>query len=205
VESGAAQWLLVVGTAVVSGLVVSLLVEEVRSVGRRDGLTGLWNRRALEEDVDRHLAGANRDPFEITLAILDIDHFKECNNTFGHHGADRILVQLATQWSNALRSSDCLARYGGDEFAIVFPRSSAAEVVVVIERLRADAPEGITFSAGVAAWNRGEPAESLEQRADAALFAAKHDGRNRTVVAPLVDPVSDSFKTTGDGLHTLPA
>ncbi len=206
VQSGAAQWLLVVGTAVVSGLVVAMLVDEVRSVARRDGLTGLWNRRALEEDIDRHLAGANRDPFSITLAILDLDHFKECNSTFGHHGADALLVELAAAWSRTLRATDCLARYGGDEFAIVFPRQTMAEVLNVIERLREHTPDGITFSAGVAQWSRGESGDALERRADAALFAAKHDGRNRTIAAAApIRGMSDSFKTPGGGLHTLPA
>ena len=205
VEGGAAQWLLVVGTAVVSGLVVAMLVEEVRSVARRDGLTGLWNRRALEEDIERYLASANRDPFDITLAILDLDHFKECNSEFGHHGADAILVELAASWSSELRASDCLARYGGDEFAIVFPRQRVPEVVTVLERLRQQAPSGITFSAGVAAWSRGESGEALERRADAALFDAKREGRNRTATGAAASSGSDSFKTTGDGLPTLPA
>jgi diguanylate cyclase (GGDEF)-like protein len=187
VEGGAAQWLLVVGTAVASGLVVAVLVDEVRSVARRDGLTGLWNRRALEEDLERHLATATRDPFEITLTILDLDHFKTCNDELGHHGADEILVDLATSWAAKLRACDCLARYGGDEFAIVFPRSSPTEVETVLERLRDSAPNGISFSAGVANWIRGESAEDLERRADAALYTAKREGRCRTVTAPAAE------------------
>jgi diguanylate cyclase (GGDEF)-like protein len=183
VEGGAAQWLLVVGTTMVSGLVVAMLVEEVRSVARRDGLTGLWNRRALEEDLERHLASARREPFDITVAILDIDHFKECNTAFGHHGADAILVELASAWARELRACDCLARYGGDEFAIVFPRSTVREVVGVLERLRLRVPSGVTFSAGVAAWVHGESGEDLERRADMSLFAAKRDGRDRIVTA----------------------
>jgi diguanylate cyclase (GGDEF)-like protein len=184
VEGGAAQWLLVVGTAVVSGLVVSLLVEEVRSVARRDGLTGLWNRRALEEDLERHLAGAARERFAVTVAIIDVDYFKEWNSTLGHHGADAVLVELAARWAGELRACDCLARYGGDEFAIVFPRSTVPEVRVVLDRLRASMPAGITFSAGVAGWCAGETGEELERRADAALFEAKRRGRNCVVTTP---------------------
>jgi diguanylate cyclase (GGDEF)-like protein len=206
-EGGAAQWLLVVGTALASGLVVALLVEEVRSVARRDGLTGLWNRRALEEDLERHLAGAARDHSEVTIAILDLDHFKRCNDELGHHGADALLVELAARWSKELRACDCLARYGGDEFAIVFPRSSPADVEAVLERLRATVPQGVTLSAGVAAWRRGESGEELEQRADAALYDAKRQGRNRivTVAIDARRSASDSFKTAATGTRTLPA
>jgi diguanylate cyclase (GGDEF)-like protein len=197
VEGGAAQWLLVVGTTVVSGLVVSMLVDEVRSVARRDGLTGLWNRRALEEDLERHLATAAREPYPITLAIIDIDHFKECNSAFGHHGADEILVTLATTWAHELRACDCLARYGGDEFAIVFPRSTVAEVVTVLERLRRRLPEGVTFSAGVADWTAGEGSEGLERRADASLFDAKRAGRDRIVTAtPTAGAAADTSAPT---------
>jgi diguanylate cyclase (GGDEF)-like protein len=184
VEGGAALWLLVVGTAVVSGLVVAALVEEVRSVARRDGLTGLWNRRALEEDLERLLSTARREPIDVTFAIIDIDHFKGCNDTIGHHGADGILIELATRWTNELRPSDSLARYGGDEFAILFPRSSVTESVTVIERLREAVPTGITFSAGVASWTPGEPSEALEGRADALLYEAKRAGRDRIIAAP---------------------
>jgi diguanylate cyclase (GGDEF)-like protein len=185
VEGGAALWVLVVGTALVSGLVVASLVEEVRSVARRDGLTGLWNRRALEEDLDRLLATANREHFDVAFAILDIDHFKRCNDSVGHHGADDVLMQLARSWSAELRPSDSLARFGGDEFAIVFPRSTETEALAVLERLRDVAPAPITFSAGVTAWRPGEAVDVFEGRADALLYQAKRDGRNRIVASEL--------------------
>ena len=117
----------------------------------------------------------------MSFAILDIDHFKGCNDSFGHHGADGILMELAARWTAELRPSDSLARFGGDEFAILFPRSTVTESVTVLERLRDAAPTGITFSAGVASWSRGEPPDALEGRADALLYQAKREGRDRIV------------------------
>src|SRR4051794_38044225 len=155
VQGGAAQWLLVVGTALVSGLVVAMLVDEIRSVARRDGLTGLWNRRALEEDLERHLGSARREHFEVTLAIIDLDDFKHYNTRLGHNGADALLVELSTRWGSELRPEDCLARYGGDEFALVCPRSSQKDVMRLLERLRRTAPTPLTFSAGLATWMQG--------------------------------------------------
>jgi diguanylate cyclase (GGDEF)-like protein len=189
-QGGAAQWLLTVGTALVSGLVVAALVEEVRSVGRRDGLTGAWNRRALEEDLERLLSSAARESFAVTLAIIDLDHFKRCNDTLGHHGADRILIELAEHWGEELRPSDSLARFGGDEFAILFPRSTPADALGVLERLREAVPSPVTFSAGVAGWRPGEGADELESRADERLYEAKRQGRNRIVSAESSTPSS---------------
>jgi diguanylate cyclase (GGDEF)-like protein len=188
VHAGAAQWLLVVGTTVVSGMVVAALVGDVRSVARRDGLTGLWNRRALEEDLERHLKSAGRDDHAVTLAILDLDDFKSYNTELGHHGADRLLVELARAWSDELRPDDCLARYGGDEFALVCPRATVDDVDHLVRRLRSIAPPPVRFSAGVAGWFRGESAEDLERRADDALLDAKRSGRSLTLVAPFPDP-----------------
>lgn len=184
VRAGAAQWLLVVGTTIASGLVVASLVDEVRAVARRDGLTGLWNRRALEEDLERHLRSAGRDGHAVTLAILDLDDFKDHNTKLGHHGADRLLVDLAESWSGQLRPDDCLARYGGDEFALVCPRSTVDDVEQLVRRLRSASPSPVRFSAGIAAWSRGESAEELERRADDALLDAKRSGRALTHVAP---------------------
>ena len=184
VHAGAAQWLLVVGTTVVTGMVVAALVGEVRAVARRDGLTGLWNRRALEEDLERHLKSAARDRHPVTLAILDLDDFKRHNTELGHHGADRLLVELADVWSEQLRPDDCLARYGGDEFALVCPRAGVDDVEQLVRRLRSVAPSPVGFSAGVAGWSDGETAEDLERRADDALLDAKRSGRALTLVAP---------------------
>jgi len=195
VHAGAAQWLLVVGTTVVTGMVVAALVGEVRAVARRDGLTGLWNRRALEEDLDRHLKSAARDRHPVTLAILDLDDFKRHNTELGHHGADRLLVELADVWSEQLRPDDCLARYGGDEFALVCPRADVDAVERLVHRLRSVAPSPVGFSAGVAGWALGESAEDLERRADDALLDAKRAGRALTLVAPSVGAPEPSART----------
>jgi diguanylate cyclase (GGDEF)-like protein len=186
VHAGAAQWLLVVGTAVVSGIVVAMLVDEVRSVARRDGLTGLYNRRALEEDLERTLAVNRREHHDVAMAILDLDDFKGHNTELGHHGADRLLVALASAWTDELRAGDCLARYGGDEFALVCPRTTVDEAHQLVDRLRSVTPAPVKFSAGLAGWISGETGENLERRADDALLEAKRSGRGLTVLAPSV-------------------
>lgn len=177
------QWVVVVGFALTSGLVVGSLVDELRVVARHDGLTGLLNRRALEEELRRELARASREEQTLSIAVIDLDFFKACNDAFGHQGGDALLIRVAAHWAAQLRPSDSLARYGGDEFALLLPRAPLEEATRVLERLRAATPDEVGFSAGVAAWNGAESTEHLISRADGALYEAKRSGRNRTVTA----------------------
>jgi diguanylate cyclase (GGDEF)-like protein len=172
-DGGVAQWVLVMGTVVVTGLVVSALVEEVRVVARRDALTGLLNRGAFEDELEREVAFAAREQWPLTIAIIDLDDFKVWNDSYGHQAGDALLRQTAAVWTDQLRPRDRLGRYGGDEFALVLPKTSAEEAQVIVQRLRATVPEGAGFSAGLAQCLPGETCNELVGRADAALYVTK--------------------------------
>jgi diguanylate cyclase (GGDEF)-like protein len=110
--------------------------------------------------------------------MIDIDHFKQFNDNHGHADGDRLLRACALAWKSHLRPSDTLARYGGEEFATLLPNCSLADATTVLERLRLATPRGATASVGVAERQPGESASDVLARADAALYQAKHSGRN---------------------------
>jgi diguanylate cyclase (GGDEF)-like protein/PAS domain S-box-containing protein len=156
---------------------------ELEALARTDPLTGLPNRRAWDQELFREMARARRQSWPMCAAILDLDHFKLYNDSHGHQAGDRLLSETAQAWSRSSRISDFLARYGGEEFGLVLPNCAMDEAVLAVERLRGSTPGGETCSAGVASWDGAEPGEHLVARADAALYAAKRAGRDRTIVA----------------------
>ena len=155
---------------------------QVRDLARRDELTGLPNRRVWNEDLPRALEFARRDGRPMTVALLDLDHFKVFNDTYGHPAGDRLLKEASAAWHGALRAVDLLARYGGEEFVVLLPDAGEAEARQIVERALAATPQGQTFSAGVAVWDGSETPDQLVARADAALYVAKAAGRNRVMV-----------------------
>ena len=159
------------------------LLRRLETLALTDQLTGLPNRRAWEETLARELARAARDGLPVCIAVLDLDGFKRYNDDLGHLAGDRLLAQAADAWRTELRGGDVLARYGGDEFAALIPGRALDTAVVVVERLRRAAPAGCTCSAGVAMWDGAESATDLFGRADAALYVAKHSGRNQLAAA----------------------
>jgi diguanylate cyclase (GGDEF)-like protein/PAS domain S-box-containing protein len=142
-----------------------------------DPLTGVANRRVWEEELQRALTRARRDRRPLSVAILDLDNFKGFNDDWGHPRGDRLLRDVAAAWSHALRDVDFLARYGGDEFAVIMPGCAGADALTVLQRLREATPERQQTSGGVAEWNGEESADELLGRADAALFEAKRAHR----------------------------
>jgi diguanylate cyclase (GGDEF)-like protein len=144
-----------------------------------DPLTGLPNRRAW----DSALARAFTSSSAVTLAMFDLDNFKEFNDTYGHPAGDSLLRATAAAWRDQLRGGDLLARLGGEEFGLLICDVSPETACEVVERLRACIPEDRTASAGVAVRAAGESAGSLLGRADAALYEAKALGRDRTRVS----------------------
>ena len=158
------------------------LLSRLESIARTDDLTGLPNRRAWDEELPRELARSGRAGRPLCVAMIDLDHFKEFNDERGHQAGDRFLKQAAAAWGSELRGGDFLARYGGEEFALALPGCSRADAVEVAERLRAATPAGETCSIGIASWDGVEEAPLLLGRADAALYRAKHRGRNVSVI-----------------------
>ena len=152
-------------------------------MAREDGLTGIANRRTLDESLAIELARARRTEQELTVVMLDLDHFKRFNDRRGHGAGDALLRNAAQAWRRQLRPTDLLARYGGEEFTLVLPSCDADSACQLIERLRPLMPERQTFSAGVATWEQHESPEQLLARADRALLVAKKQGRNRTIVS----------------------
>ncbi len=157
--------------------------EELTELVQRDALTGLANRRAWELALPLALDHARSDGTPLALAILDLDHFKRYNDRHGHQAGDRLLKEAATAWTGAMRGGDLLARYGGEEFGLLIPASDSEQAAALLDRLRPLTPFGQTFSAGIAVWDGQESSMALFARADAALYAAKHQGRNRVAFA----------------------
>lgn len=165
-------------------------MQELALQASQDPLTGLKNRRRFEEELRAELARSHRYGVAGALLMLDLDHFKQVNDTLGHPAGDRVLAEIATVLRGRARETDVLARIGGDEFAIVLPRCELAEaedvsgeiIAAIRERMSAD-PEvpPITASIGIAVFGVGERLsyETVLDRADAALYAAKGSGRDR--------------------------
>ena len=158
------------------------LAWQLRETAATDGLTGIANRRAWDQRLPGELARARREQRPVTVAMLDLDHFKRLNDTQGHAAGDDLLRSAGQRWSGMLRAGDLIARYGGEEFAVMLPVCDAKSAVAVIERLRAATPAGQTCSAGIACWDGEESGEELMARADAALYRAKAAGRDRSSV-----------------------
>jgi diguanylate cyclase (GGDEF)-like protein/PAS domain S-box-containing protein len=161
------------------------LLGEVQSLARRDALTGLPNRRFLQELMPREMARARRSEAPLCLAIIDIDHFKSYNDTHGHLAGDEVLRACAREWDGALRGEDTLVRFGGEEFLILLPETEPEQAVEIVERLRRQTPMEQTCSAGLALWDGVESIDELLRRADEALYLAKAGGRDQVARAEL--------------------
>jgi diguanylate cyclase (GGDEF)-like protein/PAS domain S-box-containing protein len=163
------------------------LLTEVAVLARSDALTGLPNRRGLDEQLPREMARARRTESDLCLAIVDIDHFKAYNDANGHLAGDAVLRECAIAWDAALRGEDTIVRFGGEEFLVVLPDCPLAQAVETIERLRQATPVGLTCSAGLACWDYSETTDDLVDRADSALYRAKAAGRDQIFQSPSME------------------
>jgi len=155
------------------------LVHRVTELARTDPLTGLANRRTWDEALWLEQERARRTGVPLCVAMLDLDHFKAYNDRMGHQAGDLLLKEASAAWRAQLRDVDTLARWGGEEFALLLPACSLEQAEKVLKRVRSSTPEDITFSAGIARWDEHESALHLMQRADSGLYSAKQNGRNR--------------------------
>lgn len=167
------------------------LEQRLQSLSTTDALTGLWNRRHLDQSLAAELKRARRYGLDLSLLLFDIDHFKTFNDTHGHDQGDRVLKAVAAATAAAVREVDVACRYGGEEFVVILPGTAAAGALETAERLRAAiaalSVDGLTVTATIGVADRGEvaaeqPAELLEA-ADRALYQGKRGGRNRVVRA----------------------
>lgn len=180
----------------------------------RDALTHVHNRRHLARVLDAEVAHAGRPGARLAVVMVDIDHFKDVNDTYGHVVGDELLVFLANVMASSLRSRDVVARYGGEEFVVVMPGASALVAARRAEQWRAlcaassvpsaSGPVSATISLGVAQAVPGDTPDSLLRRADDALYRAKSEGRDRVVVAPGPTPTSAGVPTPFPALRTAP-
>jgi len=171
-----------------------ILISELESQASRDALTGLINRRYFLTAAEQLLQTAQRTPQVLALLIIDLDHFKQVNDQYGHLAGDEVLVAVVNAFTRHLRSGDCLGRLGGEEFALLLPETTLSEAIDTAERLRqatADLrlnlqgnPVQPTVSIGIALLQEEDQSlSSLMHRADLAMYAAKTQGRNRVVCA----------------------
>lgn len=155
-----------------------------------DPMTGLHNRRWLEEMYTREISRSNMGNFQLMAFMLDIDHFKNVNDTYGHLAGDQVLISVAQTLTKSLRPSDMPVRYGGEEFSVFLPGTSTENARIIAERIRSNMENmsivlsngtflQVTVSIGFAERIAGDTVASLIQRADQALYHAKQNGRNR--------------------------
>lgn len=185
-----------------------VLNRKLEQLAHIDPLTGLKNRRALEKSLEEALSAARRHEQELSLLLIDVDHFKALNDTHGHRAGDEVLRRLSDVLYGAMRAEDVIGRWGGEEFLVILPRTDGPGAIESAERLRSlmfelrvDAGKArdlaLTVTVGVAQWG-GESPEDLMDRADAALYAGKASGRNVVRSADL-----RSRRAVGDLIEAL--
>ncbi|PTD97391.1 GGDEF domain-containing protein [Pseudothauera lacus] len=170
-------------------------LDEASRQATHDTLTGVLNRRGLEEMFAKEAGRAGRHRSTLSVALLDIDNFKKLNDSLGHHTGDEALIHLARVVRDNLRPQDTVARYGGEEFILLYPDTDLTEAAAALTRLQRQLTKEffladnqkvfITFSAGISAWQPGESMDTVLKRADDAMYRAKQAGKNRVEIAAL--------------------
>jgi diguanylate cyclase (GGDEF)-like protein len=187
---------------------VLIVQDRLRARAITDELTGVLNRRGVVERIDQEFALVMRYDRPLSVIVLDADHFKKVNDTYGHSTGDEVLVEIAKRMRAELRPYDDVGRYGGEEFAIVLPACPSEDALSVADRVRravcenpiatSQGPVVVTVSAGVGTADAGRhrSADEVIAEADSALYTAKENGRNRAerFRAAVPEPVTDAEK-----------
>lgn len=179
----AIDWVVVTATVWSTGIVLANLSESLRLRADTDPLTGLLNRNGFLAVAARERAIVERTNAPLTLALLDLDGFKQVNDRLGHAAGDRLLADLAGGWRERLRAGDILARHGGDEFVLLLPCTSSREAEVVLRRLRVEGLS-VSWSVGVSQWAPAESLDACLARADRDLYSVKESAARARVAAP---------------------
>jgi diguanylate cyclase (GGDEF)-like protein len=169
------------------------LVQELERLAHTDALTGIWNRRYLMMIAEQEINRSQRYKVNFSILLLDIDHFKKINDTYGHNIGDEVIIFMTKVVIESLRTSDSFGRFGGEEFVVFLPETDIDEAQIVAERIREnlynksitveDKQVSITVSVGVSSYSLGDKnIDVILQRADQALYQAKNQGRNRVIV-----------------------
>lgn len=190
--------LTVLSENIASALVNHRLQRSLREQTIRDPLTGLFNRRYMEETLTLEIARASRSGAPLSLVMCDVDHFKRFNDEFGHDAGDAVLQAVAAEMRSRFRDGDVICRFGGEEFTIIAPGTSAEALMSRVEKVRQAISElnvtqkgrtlgSTSMSFGIATWSKSmaKDGSTLIQAADAALYQAKRDGRNRALISQL--------------------
>ncbi|MGZ5012176.1 MAG: diguanylate cyclase [Methylobacter sp.] len=172
---------------------------QARETAKTDALTGLLNRRAFDQKLNEYIENHKQSNVELCLLILDIDHFKQINDTFGHQMGDNVLRYTANLMKQHITEHHCAARYGGEEMAIIMPNTSLNQAMEIAERIRASLAQHplklrgskksigkVTISIGVSSFQINDSLESLIERADKAMYQAKDNGRNQVMAEDII-------------------
>jgi diguanylate cyclase (GGDEF)-like protein/PAS domain S-box-containing protein len=159
---------------------------DIKMLSETDKLTGLYNRVKLDHNLEKVLGQAQNNDAVFGLIMIDIDHFKEVNDCFGHLTGDAVLVELAGLLKNSIRATDLIGRWGGEEFLVILPDTDGTEAMKMAEKLRCAVSENrfpqqqhITISLGVSVFDGDTTVDSVIYRTDQALYQAKENGKNR--------------------------
>ena len=166
--------------------------KELEQLSAIDKLTGILNRRKIDEYLEYQVSLTVRYAKNLSLIIIDIDHFKKVNDTYGHQMGDKVLFEVTKIITNSIRKSDIFGRYGGEEFLLICPETNQEQAFVLAEKLREEVAHynfdkvgQKTISIGISQYAQDDTAATLIKKADIALYEAKNNGRNQSIIYTL--------------------